>query len=211
MDISNLRRDFESSGLRRSQLHADPLQQFEHWFKAAQEAGIEDVNACSLATADGQGVPGLRTVLLKGLEPSGFVFYSNYHSRKARDLQQNPRASLLFPWLPLNRQVIVEGTVEQVSREESERYFHSRPRGSQIGAWVSRQSESIDSRQALEARLADIETRFDQGDIPLPEFWGGYQLRPQRMEFWQGRPSRLHDRFEYRLEGEQWTISRLQP
>lgn len=211
MDISHLRRDFESTGLRRSHLQDDPLKQFETWFNDARQAGIEDVNACSLATADGTGAPGLRTVLLKGFDASGFVFYSNYQSRKARELSGNPRAALLFPWLPLNRQVTVEGTVSRVSREESERYFHSRPRSSQIGAWVSHQSEAIGSRAELEQRLEELQQRFAQGDVPLPEFWGGYRLVPERVEFWQGRPSRLHDRFSYQRDGDNWAIQRLQP
>ena len=211
MDISHLRRDFESQGLLPADLSDDPIQQFERWFQAASDAGIDDVNACTLATANQTGIPGVRTVLLKGFDDRGFVFYTNYQSRKGRDLADNPRAALLFPWLPLNRQVTVEGRVTAVSEEESDRYFHSRPRDSRIGAWVSDQSERIDSRQALEKRLEELQHRFADGEIPRPPHWGGYRLTPVRIEFWQGRPSRLHDRFEYQRNGTHWHLQRLQP
>jgi len=150
-------------------------------------------------------------VLLKYFDAEGFVFYTNYGSRKARALAENPRAAMLFPWVPLNRQITVEGRVEKVSRKESLRYFMSRPEGSQLGAWVSQQSAVIESRQALETKLERMKARFREGGIPLPEFWGGYRVIPERIEFWQGRPSRLHDRFEYRLEDGHWQINRLQP
>ena len=211
MDIGDMRRDFESVGLERETLDDDPFRQFESWFNQAVEAGIDDPNALTLATADASGAPGARTVLLKYFDTAGFVFYTNYGSRKAQALAENPRAAILFPWVPLNRQITVEGRVEKVSRKESLRYFMSRPEGSQLGAWVSQQSAVIESRQALEMKLERMKARFREGGIPLPEFWGGYRVIPERIEFWQGRPSRLHDRFEYRMEDGHWQINRLQP
>lgn len=211
MDIGDMRRDFESEGLDRDQLEDSPFRQFEQWFGQAREAGIEDANALTLATSDAEGWPTARTVLLKYFDADGFVFYTNYGSRKAKALADNPRAAMLFPWLPLNRQVTIEGRVEKVSRQESLKYFTSRPEDSQLGAWVSDQSAVIESRQALEAKLQSMKERFRQGRVPLPDFWGGYRVIPARIEFWQGRPSRLHDRFEYRWEGDEWRIQRLQP
>lgn len=211
MDLGQLRRDFESAGLGREMLADDPVSQFERWFLEAENSGIEDVNAMVLATADGQGYPGVRTVLLKSFDQQGFVFYTNYTSRKARDIAENPRAALVMPWLALNRQVMIEGRVERVSDEESLHYFSSRPRGSQLGAWVSHQGAAVESRDALEARLAEVERQYAGRDVPRPEFWGGYRVCPERLEFWQGRPSRLHDRFEYRKADGAWQIRRLQP
>ena len=211
MDISDMRRDFESEGLDQDDLDADPVRQFEHWFNDARQASILEPNAMSLATAGSNGLPDVRTVLLKYFDIDGFVFYTNYGSRKAAELAENPQAALLFPWLGLNRQVTIQGRVEKVSKTESLRYFASRPRGSQIGAWVSEQSRAITSRGLLEQKVAEIKRRFGDGEVPLPSFWGGYRVIPERIEFWQGRPSRLHDRFEY-LRGEHgWTIQRLQP
>lgn len=211
MDISDMRRDFESDGLDRDALNDDPVKQFETWFNHAREAGVLEPNALSLGTARPDGMPGLRTVLLKYFDANGFVFFTNYGSHKANELDANPQAAMLFPWVALNRQVIVQGTVEKVSKAESLRYFASRPRGSQIGAWVSDQSQVITSRGLLEQKVAEIKQRFSDGDVPLPSFWGGYRVVPERIEFWQGRPSRLHDRFEYVRDGEQWRIQRLQP
>ncbi|MDR9426007.1 MAG: pyridoxamine 5'-phosphate oxidase [Marinobacter sp.] len=211
MDIGDMRRDFESEGLDREHLNDDPVIQFETWFEDARKAGILEPNAMSLATTGSDGLPDLRTVLLKYFDDRGFVFYTNYGSRKAREIDENPQAALLFPWIGLNRQVRIQGAVEKVSKAESLRYFSSRPRGSQIGAWVSEQSQVITSRGLLEQKINEMKQKFSSGEVPLPDFWGGYRVVPERIEFWQGRPSRLHDRFEYIREGNAWTIHRLQP
>ena len=211
MKISDMRRDYESSGLRRSDLHADPLVQFETWFDEARAAGVADVNALALASVGPDGQPGLRTVLLKDVSDGGFVFFTNYGSNKGRALQAHPQATMLFHWRELNRQVIVEGRVQQVSEAESAAYFSSRPRGSQLSAWASRQSAEIDSRDTLEQQLADVSARFGDGPIPLPPFWGGFRLMPDRIEFWQGRPNRLHDRLAYQRSDNHWAVHRLQP
>ena len=211
MKISDMRRDYESSGLRRSDLHADPLVQFETWFDEARAAGVADVNALALASVGPDGQPGLRTVLLKDVSDGGFVFFTNYGSNKGRALQAHPQATMLFHWRELNRRVIVEGRVQQVSEAESAAYFSSRPRGSQLSAWASRQSAEIDSRDTLEQQLADVSARFGDGPIPLPPFWGGFRLMPDRIEFWQGRPNRLHDRLAYQRSDNHWAVHRLQP
>jgi len=211
MDIGDMRRDFESEGLDRDHLNNNPVVQFETWFNDARTAGILEPNAMSLATAGADGLPDLRTVLLKYFDDRGFVFYTNYGSRKAYEMEENPQAALLFPWIGLNRQVRIQGKVEKVSKSESLRYFASRPRGSQIGAWVSEQSKVITSRGLLEQKVAEMKQKFSSGEVPLPDFWGGYRVVPERIEFWQGRPSRLHDRFEYVREGDAWFIQRLQP
>jgi len=212
MDISQMRREFESDGLNRSDLLDDPIKQFEQWFEQARSAGVLEPNAMSVATADEQGFPRVRTLLLKSVDQDGFVFYTNYHSRKGHDLAVNARACLLFPWLSLNRQVLVQGDVSQISEAESTEYFHSRPRGSQIGAWVSSQSQPAADRDMLEQKVREITERFEGQEVPKPDYWGGYRLKPSRIEFWQGRPSRLHDRFEYqRQDGDAWIIQRLQP
>lgn len=211
MDIGDMRRDFESEGLDRDALSDNPVAQFQQWFEDARNAGILEPNAMSLATTGDNGMPDIRTVLLKYFDDAGFVFYTNYRSRKAHELAAIPKAALLFPWLGLNRQVRIQGQVEKVSKAESLKYFASRPRGSQIGAWVSEQSRAISSRGLLEQKVAEIKRKFDNGEVPLPDFWGGYRVVPELDTFWQGRPSRLHDRFEYVRQGDGWTIDRLQP
>jgi pyridoxamine 5'-phosphate oxidase len=200
-----------SEGLERAQLASDPLDQFETWFKQANSAGIADANACSIATCGTDGMPSARTVLLKLFDATGFAFFTNYNSHKAQQLEQNSHASLLFPWLQLNRQVRIEGHCEKLSRAESFKYFTSRPRGSQIGAWCSDQSEVIESRRFLEQKYQEVDARFESEDIPLPPFWGGYRLVPVMIEFWQGRENRLHDRFQFRLEDGAWRVQRLAP
>tara|TARA_Y100001935_G_scaffold253337_1_gene259304 strand:- start:582 stop:1217 length:636 start_codon:yes stop_codon:yes gene_type:complete len=211
MDIADIRREFVYSGLSRSDLLDDPISQFEKWFIEAKDSNLENVNALSLATSGNDGMPACRTVLLKGFDKNGFVFYTNYGSRKAKDIEENPKAALLFHWLELDRQVKVQGSIKKIDRSETIKYFSSRPRGSQLGAWSSSQSSPISSRNALTEEFKKIEKNFKDKDIPTPDFWGGYRVVPLYIEFWQGRENRLHDRFEYRKEGSDWLIQRLSP
>ncbi len=192
--------------LSRVDLAPDPLRQFERWH---EEAGRSD--AVALATATEQGAPSVRMVLLKGADERGFVFHSSYEGRKAQELATNPRAALLFYWREPGRQVRVEGDVERVEQAESEAYFRTRPRGGQLAAWASTQSEPIGSREELEERFREVESRFEDEEVPLPPHWGGFRLVPESYEFWEHRENRLHDRFRYRREGEDWNIERLAP
>jgi pyridoxamine 5'-phosphate oxidase len=209
--LADLRVDYGREPLDEAAMLADPFEQFRVWFDEAVASGIREPNAMVLGTAEAGGRVSCRTVLLKGFDVRGFVFYTNHGSRKGRQLAANPRAALLFPWVDLERQVEIEGAVERVSAEESEEYFRSRPRGSRLGAWVSEQSAEIESREVLLRRLAELEAEFGEGEIPKPDFWGGYRLVPDSMEFWQGGHDRLHDRFLYRREGDGWRRVRLSP
>jgi pyridoxamine 5'-phosphate oxidase len=211
MDLADFRKEYSDRGLKREDLNADPIAEFSLWFSQAMELKVHEPNAMTLATVDENGMPYQRTVLLKYFDGDGFVFFTNYQSRKAKQIADNPRVSLLFPWITLERQVIVQGTAEKISTAESLKYFASRPRESQIGAWVSNQSEVITSRKFLMQKLAEIKDKFSHGEIPLPSFWGGYRVRPAMIEFWQGGPARLHDRFLYRRDGVEWKIERLSP
>jgi pyridoxamine 5'-phosphate oxidase len=198
--------------LRRRDLADDPLEQFLRWYQEAQGSGLRYPNAMAVATATADGRPSVRMVLLREVDERGFVFYTNLESRKGRELAENPRAALLFYWEPLERQVRIEGRVELVTSAEADAYFATRPKGSQISAWASRQSEPIDSREELERRRAEFAERFGSGPVPRPAYWGGYRVVPDTYEFWQGRPDRLHDRFRYERSADGiWVITRLQP
>ena len=213
MSIAHLRRDYSLAGLSEGDLSADPIQQFQKWFGEALAAEITEPNAMVLATVDAKGQPSTRVVLLKAVDERGFSFFTNYESRKGCELASNPRAALTFPWIALERQVCITGRVSKVSREESDAYFKLRPRGSRLGAWASpKQSEIVPSRAALEERMRQIEAQHPGEEVPLPPFWGGYVLAPDAIEFWQGRPSRLHDRLRYSWQPDgAWKIERLSP
>lgn len=212
MDISSFRNEYLKGTLHRKDLDPVPMSQFEKWFKQAVDVGIPEPNAISLATVDELGRPSLRTVLVKYFDERGFVFFTNYESRKAREMAQNNQVSIMFPWLTLERQVIVCGKVSKVSKAESLKYFLTRPKNSQLGAWVSQQSSVISSRKLLEMKLAELKRKFSAGSIPLPSFWGGYRVEPHTIEFWQGGPGRVHDRLQYtRQEDNSWIIERLAP
>ena len=211
-NIADLRINYDHATLSRGDLSAEPFQQFQKWFEETVQSGLVlEPNAMTLATATSDGVPSARVVLLKGVA-NGFRFFTNYESQKGQELLDNPHAALVFLWQPLHRQVRVTGWVEKLGKEDSAEYYHSRPRGSQIGAWTSPQSQVISDRSVLEQHKAEIEAKFaDTDPIPLPPFWGGFVLKPRTVEFWQGRPSRLHDRFRYTRNGDSWTIERLAP
>lgn len=211
MDVSGLRRSAEDRPLEREDLDESPYLEFERWFGEACDAVPLEPNACSLATADAGGRPSSRTVLLKYFDESGFVFFTNYASRKAKQIAENDAVSLLFFWRELGRQVAIEGRAVKIPAKETLRYFMTRPRGSQIGAWVSAQSSIITSRTLLEAKFAELKDKFANGEVPRPDFWGGYRVVPARFEFWQGRTNRLHDRFQYVADGDDWRIERLAP
>ena len=199
------------TGLSEADAGEDPIDLFAHWFDEAQRAGYYLPEAITLATATPDGTPSARMMLLKGFDRRGFRFFTNYESRKGKELQENPKASMVFYWNTLQRQVRVEGSVVKLPQEESEEYFHSRPRGSQLGAWASLQSSVLAHRRQLDERFADFEARFQGEEIPLPPFWGGFRLVPSRIEFWQGRANRLHDRLRFTRDGDGWTLERLSP
>ena len=211
MTLADLRREYALAGLRRKDLEADPIAQFQKWFDQALKAELLEPNAMTLATVDAQGRPSARMVLLKQVDRRGFVFFTNYESRKGKELAANGNAALNFFWGGLERQVCVTGAVSKVPREESEAYFAVRPLGSQFGAWVSKQSSIVTDREFLEKRLAEVQEQFAGNPPPTPEYWGGYVLAPSEVEFWQGRPNRLHDRLRYRRADGQWLIERLSP
>ena len=212
MDLTSLRAKYTTKGLDIKDLNQDPFMQFETWFNEAINAKLTEPNAFSLATVGSDMMPSIRTVLLKIFDEKGFVFFTNYKSTKAKQVEENPKAAALFAWLDLERQVKIEGSIEKISSTESLKYFLSRPKGSQIGAWVSHQSEVITSRSLLEQKFDEIKKKFLKGEVPFPSFWGGYAIKPIRIEFWQGGQDRLHDRFLYELqEDNTWSISRLAP
>lgn len=209
-DLHAMREHYDQPPLRRADLSGCPFEQFSKWLEDAVKAEIYDPNACSLATVDGEGRPVSRAVLLKALEDEQFVFYTNYQSRKSSHLDQNPNTCMHFPWFALQRQVIVTGKVEKIDADRAEEYFLSRPLESKLGAWASRQSERLDSREALEKTYLEMQEKFGDNP-PKPPHWGGFALIPETIEFWQGGPSRLHDRFMYSLENNHWTVQRLNP
>jgi len=211
MDIKGLRKEYANPVLSREMLSPDPFDQFACWFNEACAAELPEPNAMTLATVGSDGQPTLRTVLLKLFDHSGFIFFTNYSSRKARQIAENQQVALLFPWIKLARQVAVTGIAEKISAAESARYFSSRPRDSQLGAWISKQSSVLTSRQLLMMELDKMKNKFLHGEIPLPDFWGGYRVRPTSIEFWQGQTSRLHDRFLYTRKDDVWAIERLAP
>jgi Pyridoxamine 5''-phosphate oxidase (EC 1.4.3.5) len=211
MKLEDIRREYLAGGLRRDNLLGEPIAQFELWLKQAIEAGIPDPTAFTLATVSAEGKPSQRIVLLKHLDEKGFVFFTNYGSKKAREMEANGSVCLHFPWHGMERQVEIEGAAERISTAESIKYFLTRPRESQIGAWASHQSHQISSRKALLMQFESMKSKFGQGAIPLPDFWGGYRVKPAVFEFWQGGGSRLHDRFQYARRDQQWVIERLAP
>jgi len=212
MNLQSIRREYLSGSLTREQLKADPVDQFTLWLDQAIKMELPDPTAMVLATAGPDSQPNQRVVLLKGFDERGFVFFTNYESRKSRDIAANTNVSLHFPWYPVERQVLVCGVAQKISVEESTAYFQSRPRESQLGAWASPQSRVIESRESMMQQFESVSKKFADRDIPLPEFWGGFRVKPSRLEFWQGGANRLHDRFQYLLQsGGHWQIDRLAP
>lgn len=209
--VAQLRKEYTRAGLSESEVELNPVDQFRRWFDEALAASLHEPNAMIVATATAAGQPSARTVLLKGFDERGFVFYTNYEGGKAQDISENPHVAVLFYWGELERQVRIEGLVESTTAEESDAYFASRPRGSQLGAWASEQSRGVVDRATLEGRLSEVEKRFEGLEIPRPPFWGGYRVAPESFEFWQGRENRLHDRLVYRRSNGGWEIERLQP
>lgn len=211
-DLSKLRKEYTGTSLSSKDLAANPVDQFERWFSQAQELEVVEPNAMSLSTVDENGQPWQRMVLLKAFDERGFVFFTNFSSRKAKHIEANAQVSLLFPWVAIHRQVAICGKTEKISSTESLKYFVKRPYGSQIGAWASKQSSVISSRSLLQAKLDEIKRKFKSGEVPLPSFWGGYRVSPDSFEFWQGGPHRIHDRFLYSINSdESWKIDRLSP
>ena len=212
MSLADLRTEYTLTGLAEKDLARDPFRQFEKWFQEAEASKLVEPNAMVLATAARDGRPSARTVLLKGVDGRGFVFFTNYESRKGRELDANPRVSLVFPWFAFERQVIIEGAVAKVPREESESYFQGRPLASQLAAWASAQSSIIPGRKTLEEAMKELEKKYAGRPVPLPPYWGGFRVSPETVEFWQGRRNRLHDRLRYRREADGgWTVERLAP